>query len=211
MQTKKGLNQQCAHNPLIDIQKEDLSDEPPKATSLQQCEHMLRYLKSFHSSVLAWLVSTIWMSFADIFFSDIEATATLNLKDWFISSGIWLCEILLDMSFIARVWRYVYRRFKNCEKAEESISFKLLWYLAFSNWSVVNYLFAFHISALIWVVTKIMFGHLTRKPLGDCPGSLSTRRGSRTHRAHVGQITLLFFLLSWAACFPLGGLVRQRD
>lgn len=59
MQTKKGLNQQCAHNPLIDVQKEVLSDEPPKATSLQQCEHMLRYLKSFHSSVLAWLVSTI--------------------------------------------------------------------------------------------------------------------------------------------------------
>lgn len=123
MQTKKGLNQQCAHNPLIDVQKEDLSDEPPKATSLQQCEHMLRYLKSFHSSVLAWLVSTIWMGFADIFFSATEATATLNLKGWYISSGIWLCEILLDMSFIARVWRYVYLRFKNCEKVEESISF----------------------------------------------------------------------------------------
>lgn len=88
MQTKKGLNQQCAHNPLIDVQKEDLSDEPPKATSLQQCEHMLRYLKSFHSSVLAWLVSTIRMGFADIFFSATEATATLNLKGWYISSGI---------------------------------------------------------------------------------------------------------------------------
>lgn len=123
MQTKKGLNQQCAHNPLIDVQKEVLSDEPPKATSLQQCEHMLRYLKSFHSSVLAWLVSTIWMGFADIFFSATEATATLNLKGWYISSGIWLCEILLDMSFIARIWRYVYLRFKNCEKVEESISF----------------------------------------------------------------------------------------
>lgn len=57
MLTKKGLSQHCVYNALTHTQL--ASDMLPKATCLQQYEHTLRLLNSFHSHELVRLVSTI--------------------------------------------------------------------------------------------------------------------------------------------------------
>ncbi len=71
--TEQALCLQCTR---LHTNTQYSSDVLPKAACLQQYKHMLRHLKSFHSSVSVWLVSTIWISFSGDFFFITEPGST---------------------------------------------------------------------------------------------------------------------------------------